>query len=158
VSKKTIKLFLLIARLNLANFSFAQEAFTIGPMVHFTIGNKFRPSYGLEFAYWNYSHFPYSIDFGIDFEKSKFRIYSEIQTGIVITGVSAGPCVEFKKDSPVQVGLQGSFWLNYFVGLDYRFRYMKGKDYFAPGIYAKVPFIKGGYDHSSSHYHHHHWD
>jgi hypothetical protein len=155
-----LKFFLLLIILNLGSvkLAFAQEAFTIGPMVHFSIGNKFRPAYGLEFSYWNFSHFPYSIDFGIDFEKSKFRIYSEAQTGIGITGISAGPCIEFKKESPIQLGLQGSFWVNYFLGIDFRFRYMRGKDYFAPGLYAKYPWLKGGSGNSSNSSHHHHYD
>jgi hypothetical protein len=139
----------------------AQELFTLGPMVHFNIGDKFRPAYGLEFSYWNYEHFPYSIDVGMEFEKSKFRIYSEAQTGIALTGVSAGPFIEFEKQAPVQVGLQGTVWANYILGLDFRFRIMSGKNYFGPGIYAKYLWMKGGTNNNSSSggsHHHFDWD
>ena len=121
----------------------AQEIISVGPMVHFNIGSgKIKTSYGLEIAYWNYRHFPYSVDFGVEYERSKFRVYSEAQTGIAITGISAGPFLEFKKGSPLQAGVQGSFWINYILGLDCRFRFMKGKtislQVFMPNIFGST--------------------
>ncbi|MFL5728352.1 MAG: hypothetical protein ACJ75J_02590, partial [Cytophagaceae bacterium] len=140
--RKFLILFMLITPVSIA---LAQEYYTIGPMLHFNIGDeKVRTSFGIEFAYWNYSNFPYSFDFGVDFQKYKTRIYTEMQTGAAATGVSAGPFMEFKKKSSVQVGLQSSVWLNYIIGVDLRGRWQKGQDYFAPGIYAKIPWEKGG--------------
>lgn len=121
----------------------AQHIFSIGPMFHLNIGAKqYKPSIGLEFAYWNLESFPYSVDLGFDIEKSKFRIYSELQTGVAVAGISAGPVVEFKPDSPVQLGLQGSIWGNYYLGFDLRFRFMKGQNYTAPGAYCKFLFTR----------------
>jgi len=135
-----------------------QQLFTIGPTVHFRVGDKFKPAYGLEFAYWDYEHFPYSVDLGIEYEKSKFRIYSEAQTGIAVTGFSAGPVLEFAKQTPVKLGLQGTAWLNYFIGVDYRFRIMSGSNYYAPGVYAKFLWLKGGTGSNNNTSHHHHFD
>jgi hypothetical protein len=138
---------------------FAQKFLSVGPMLHVNFGNgKIKPSIGFEVAYWNYEHFPYSVDLGIDYEKSKFRIYSEAQTGIAVTGLSAGPFVEFKKDSPIQAGLQGSFWINYYVGVDCRFRIMKGGNYIAPGIYAKLPLAPGFLGNEENNESHSDWD
>jgi hypothetical protein len=48
---------------------------------------KKRLSYAIEVAYWNLQNFYYSVDGGFEFEHKKIRIYSEIQTGIIVTGV-----------------------------------------------------------------------
>ena len=148
---RILKYFLLIfLLLNFNNIAKAQVFYSIGPMLHWNIGDeKVRTSFGIEFAYWNFDKTPYSMDFGIDFQKGKTRLYSELQTGVGLAGLSAGPFMEWEKDSKVQAGLQGSVWFNYFVGVDLRFRWQKGQDYFAPGLYAKLPFKKGGYDNSS---------
>jgi hypothetical protein len=120
-------------------------------MIHVNFGSgKVKPSFGFEVAYWNVAHFPYSADLGFEFEKSKFRLYSEAQTGIAVTGLSAGPVLEFKKGSPVQLGMQGSFWVNYYLGFDCRFRFLKGSKQIAPGIYAKLPIGFGpDFDHDN---------
>ncbi len=123
---------------------YSQDVFSIGPMYHLNIGDKsFKSSFGLEVAYWNKDAFPYSVDFGLDFQKGKFRLYTEAQTGVGFAGVSLGPVIEFKKGSPVQVGLQTSAWANYILGVDFRFRFFKGPDYIAPGLYLKYPWILG---------------
>ena len=151
---------------SLSNLRGQQIYYTIGPMFHFNIGGKqMKTSFGMEFSYWNYNHFPYSVDFGFDFQKSKFRLYSEMQTGIVALGLSSGPYMELRKNAPVNFGLQGSLWANCILGMDMRFRITKGQDYFAPGVYTKYIWDNNGSNGStsgstsgsgSSHYSHHH--
>jgi len=117
-------------------------------MLHINIGKKsVKTSFCIELAYWNFSHsLPYSYDIGIERQKSKWRIYSEIQTGIVYCGFSAGPCLEIIKDSCCKIFLQSSVWANAFLGLDFRFSFSKGEHYFSPGVYAKYPFTPNGWD------------
>lgn len=127
-----------------STYAHAQDVFSIGPMYHLNIGDKsFKSSFGLEVAYWNIDDFPYSVDFGLDFQKGKFRLYTEAQTGVGFAGVSLGPVLEFKKNSPVQLGLQTSAWANYILGVDFRCRFFKGPDYISPGLYLKYPWIVG---------------
>ena len=126
-----------------SSFSFSQTLWTVGPMLHINLGKE-KPtmSYGLEFAYWNSSHFPYSVDMAVEFERHLFRVYSEIQTGIGIAGVSAGPVLEFSSEKPLlSLGFQSSIWGNYFLGADIRTRFIRKKFLFCPGVY-----IKGGFD------------
>lgn len=123
------------------NFVKAQEIWTVGPMLHINFGGeKVTASFAVEAAYWNVYVLPVSIDGGIEFDKHKIRIYSEFQTGIGILGISAGPLLEIgTKPFYLAPGFQTSAWANWFIGLDMRYRRVKGKDYFAPGIYAKLP-------------------
>jgi hypothetical protein len=147
--------------------NFSQTIWTVGPMIHFNIGGKQKQfSYSLEFAYWNFSHFPYSVDFAAEFAKKRIRLYSELQTGIGIAGLSAGPVFEIQTDKPAcKLGFQGSVWGNYYLGFDLRFRYMDNTGFFCPGTYLKTGFdgrdekgnkTSGGYSSSSSSHHHHH--
>src|ERR1044071_8535870 len=86
---------------------FAQEIYMIGPMIHFNFSeHQCHVSYAIEASYWNIDHFPYSADVGLEFEKGKFRIYSEAQTGVGLIGVASGPFIEFAKDKGVRGGLQ----------------------------------------------------
>ena len=128
----------------------------LGPMVHFNIGGeKIKASYSLELSYWNYEHFPYSVDFGLEFEKKKIRLYSEAQTGIAVTGIAFGPIIEYQTENKkFKLGTQGSLWVNYFAGANLRFRKIDGTLYFSPGTYFKLPLVKGGNSSSS----HHHFD
>lgn len=121
--------------------SFSQEIWTVGPMLHINFGGeKVTASFAIEAAYWNVYVVPVSIDGGIEFDKHKIRIYSEFQTGIGILGVSAGPLLEIgTKPFYLAPGFQTSAWANWIVGLDMRYRRVQGKNYFAPGIYAKLP-------------------
>lgn len=58
--------------------SFAQEVWTIGPMLHYNFGGgKRSASFAIEAAYWNIYNFPYGVDFAIEFDKRKLRLYSE---------------------------------------------------------------------------------
>jgi hypothetical protein len=150
------------------NVCMAQSIWTVGPMLHFNIGGeKVRASWSVEFAYWNFNHFPYSVDFAAEFEKQKIRFYSEAQTGIGIAGISAGPVLEIQTDAgKAKLGVQGSVWGNYYLGGDLRLRGIDGHLFFAPGVYIKTGFapkdengnsISGsGYNGTHSHHHHHH--
>ena len=153
----------------LCKFTFSQTIWTVGPMVHYNIGGeKNRWSWTIEFAYWNFSHFPYSFDFATEFERKKIRFYSEVQTGIGLAGLACGPVLEIQTDkSKLKLGFQGSIWGNYFLGGDLRARFIDKNAFFSPGIYLKTGFaprdengnlISGGGSsgvHHISHHHHH---
>ena len=145
--------------------AFSQEheiIWTIGPMFHYNFGGEKRTtSFGIEAAYWDVTHFPYGVDAAIEFDRNRIRLYSEAQTGVGLVGISLGPVVEFNtKAAKVHLGVQGSGWANYFLGVDYRFRYIDKTKYHCVGLYAKIPFATSGIDSSSgsSHSHSHSWD
>ncbi|MDD2413137.1 MAG: hypothetical protein RBS19_10075 [Bacteroidales bacterium] len=119
----------------------AQDVWTVGPMLHINFGDqKVKASFSVEAAYWNFYFIPYSVDFGLEFEKQKIRIYSEFQTGIVVLGGSIGPVLEFNtKEQNFIGGIQASVWANYVLGINLRYRKIGGKEYLAPGIYGKLP-------------------
>ena len=121
------------------------QVWMIGPMVHFNFSEKkMHPSFGVELSWWDYTHFPYSFDAGIEFEKKKFRIYSEAQTGIGLLGISFGPALEYRSDeNKLALGPQGSVWANYFGGFDLRFRKTGGDFSLCPGLYFKLPVGSG---------------
>ncbi|OGS36686.1 MAG: hypothetical protein A2293_13360 [Elusimicrobia bacterium RIFOXYB2_FULL_49_7] len=113
-------------------------------MLHWNFGlSKVSFSLGVEASYWNYYSFPKSIDFGIDFEKSAIRVYSELQTGLIFFGLSAGLVSEFKENN-VSFGFQGSTWGNLYGGLDLRYRRINEVNFICPGLYAKCPFLLKG--------------
>jgi hypothetical protein len=115
--------------------------YLVGPMLHFNFGNgENHFSFGLEGSAWLLdSNFPIppSIDFGFEYEKGKFRVYSEFQTGALI-GLSAGPVIEFSDEDP-RFGFQSSVWASFLAGVDFRYRRMNGGNYFAPGLFFKLP-------------------
>jgi hypothetical protein len=133
-------------------------------MLHLNIGDdKLRCSWGLEFAYWNFSHFPWSVDMAVEFEKQKIRLYSEAQTGLGLAGLALGPVMEIQtNEKAVKLGLQTSVWGNYYWGFDLRGRFIGGKKFFCPGTYLKAGFAaydeNGNMVHSSSHTYHHFHD
>jgi hypothetical protein len=148
----------LLLTLIIAKNAYSQKphVWMIGPMLHFNFGDKkMHTSFGIELAYWNYAHFPYSFDGGIEFEKQKTRLYSEAQTGIGIIGLSLGPVMEFRTGDGVKLGIQGSAWANYFLGIDIRFRAVGETSIFSPGLYFKLPLGLGA---ESDGEYHHHWD
>src|SRR5687768_7025122 len=136
------RIYLAVFLLGFPAHALAQSIWTIGPMLHVNFGaGKVRPSVALECAYWNFDGFPYSVDFAAEFEKKKMRFYSELQTGVGLAGISAGPVVEFQKEeSKVKLGWQGSVWGNYFLGFDIRARFIDKKAFFCPGVYVKGGF------------------
>jgi len=151
---------------------FSQNVWTIGPMVHINFGNeKSHISYSLECAYWNISHVPYSVDAGIEYEPHKFRLYSELQTGIEVTGIGLGPVLELNTEkNELHLGLQNTLWINCFLGIDYRQRWINHTKYYCTGLYGKLPVVYDSeniFDASSnsntnnttsSHHHHGDWD
>jgi hypothetical protein len=67
-------------------------------------------------------------------------VYSELQTGIGVAGLSCGPVLEFKTDEfKVNPGIQLSGWANYFLGFDIRYRITTENAVFSPGAYVKLP-------------------
>jgi len=120
--------------------NFSQYAILIGPTIHFNIGAIYHTSLGIEASWWNLKHVPYGFDLGVEFEKSNIRVYTEGQTGVYLAGFAAGPVMQFNSDSSsVKLGLQGSFWANFFLGTDVRVRHIDGHNTFCPGIYFKLP-------------------
>lgn len=105
----------------------------------------------MEAAYWNIYKFPYSFDFGIEFDRKKTRLYSEFQTGIGILGVSGGPVFQFGKDSGAKLGLQVTSWFNYYLGVDYRLIFLRNEKRMAIGTYVKIPVATHGLESSSGH-------
>jgi hypothetical protein len=124
-------------------------------MLHINFGGEKRStSFAIEAAYWNISKFPYSVDFAVEFDRSKIRLYSEAQTGIGLTGLSLGPVIEFNANGTTHLGVQGSCWANYFLGVDYRLRFIDHQRFHCIGLYAKLPFATSGLSGGG---HHHSW-
>lgn len=115
-------------------------------MLHINFGGEKRTTaFSIEAAYWNITHFIYSFDAGIEVERGKLRLYSEGQTGLGVTGLSFGPLVEFNfRESKTRLGVQGSCWINYIFGADYRLRFIDGQKLHYIGFYAKVPMATSG--------------
>ena len=147
-------LFVLVLIIGKANAQ-RSDVWMVGPMLHFNFcEKKMHTSFAIEVSYWNYEKFPYSFDGGIEFEKGKFRLYSEAQTGIAVLGLSLGPVLEHQKaESRWKLGVQTSVWANYFGGVDLRYRNVGGTSAFSPGIYFKLPLGTGDLDGE-----YHHWD
>ena len=126
----------------------AQEIWTFGPMLHVNFGRgKPTVSFAIEAAYWNVRGVPHSVDFGIEFDRRKTtRFYSELQTGIGIAGVSVGPVFQVGGGDGARLGLQGTAWINYYIGVDYRMRFFRGQKHRSVGIYAKLPVATTGLD------------
>ncbi len=119
-------------------------AFSIGPMLHLNIGEKpNRLSFGLEAAYWNLEKFPAGLDVGMEFQKGARRFYFEGQVGIGLAGLAFGPVFEKRKNDVIRLGFQTNTWANYFAGINLRWRRINNQKTFAPGLYAKYPFMFG---------------
>ena len=168
--KKKFSILLLV--IILSHESKSQHIYTIGPTLHWNIGNKScKPSWGLEFScYSKIFDLPEGYDIAIEHQKTKTRIYSEYQRSFIFMGYSIGPYIELSKEQPMKLGLQGSVWANAFIGLDLRYRVTRGEHYFAPGLYAKAMWYSNGslsdYTHkynavnsndTDSYHHHHHF-
>lgn len=145
---KVYRTFLIAILICGATTSYSQEVWTVGPMLHvnFGSGEKIRTSFAIEAAYWNLRNFYHSVDFALEFEKGKTRIYSEAQTGIGFTGISFGPVLEFHHGHGVHLGVQATGWLNYYIGVDYRIRFIDKKRFHAIGVYGKLPVSTSGLD------------
>jgi len=147
---KRILLILVLFTLSFSFKTLAQSVWTIGPMLHYNFGGEKRHfSFAVELAYWNIKNVPYSIDGGIEFSKKRFRLYSEVQTGVGVAGISLGPVFEFNKvEREAHLGFQATGWVNYFVGLDYRYRRIDKTNFHCVGTYAKLPFATKDMDSS----------
>jgi len=161
------KLLFLVLFLGITVFGNSQTVWMFGPIVHFNFGNhKVKFSYGFEGSYWDYSHFPYGVDGGIEYESKKIRIYSEFETGFGLAGIATGPVLEFNhEEKKLHLGMQGSVWTNYFLGFQYRKRWIDNTTYHCAGVYVKLPVMYDGKsifddsnNNSSSSSSHHHWD
>ncbi|MBC5775955.1 hypothetical protein H8S95_17905 [Pontibacter sp. KCTC 32443] len=122
----------------------AQDVFSVGPAFHYNFGDK-KPkvSWGVEASLWWFEDYkvPFSANLGFDRRKGNTILYTQAQTGLGIVGISAGPYIEFKKDEATAIGLQTDYWVNYYMGLNYRIRYAKGGPQKALGIYLKAPIM-----------------
>ena len=117
----------------------------VGPKFNFNFGNgQHRFSGGLEASAWTFSNtsIPFGADFGLEFERERCRIYSELQAGAIL-GVSVGPVLELTKETHA-IGFQGSAWAAIFLGVDMRYRRINATNYFAPGIFFKYPVLEKG--------------
>ena len=111
------------------------QVVTFGPTIHWNFSDiHTEVSAGLECALW-YGY--QSIDFGFDISKLGSVIYTEYQTGEVFVGLSVGPCL-YINNKTAELGIQGSGWLNYFAGVDLRFRKTKSVQTISPGLYFKI--------------------
>ena len=134
------KYLLLLSFISIISTAAYSQIVMVGPMVQFNFeGKKVKPSFAIEASYWLLKDFPYGFDAALEFQKGKFRIYTEAQTGIGLAGVSAGPFIEFAKSSPVKAGVQFTAWANYYIGADVRIRVYNGPDIFSAGVYGKLP-------------------
>lgn len=135
---KTIISIMIVATI-LIQESAAQFVF-VGPMWHWTIGsgNQRQFGFGIEASFWE-NESPIGYDIGIEFAKDKLRLYSELESGIVIFGLAGGIVCELSKEKIFKLGLQGSAWGACFIGGDIRFRYMGDELNKEIGIFAKVP-------------------
>lgn len=101
------------------------QVFTIGPTLHLNLKNNSQIiSYGIEAAIWNSSE-PFGVDFGLEFSKASFKIYSEFESGIFIIGSAIGPVFVKDYGGKIKLGLQVTGWANYYFGLDFRGTFFK---------------------------------
>ena len=138
--------FLWIAAIFSTAFSFEWIA-SFGPMFHVYFGKKVTYGFSIEASYWYYQAtpgdkyklpIPMSIDAAIEFNSNGTLLYSELQTGVVFAGASAGPVLQFNKDGSKLYGFQSSVWGAFIGGIDFRYRRLGGENLFAPGIFAKI--------------------
>ncbi len=125
-----MKFILLI--LLLANFTAASKLtqfITFGPRISINYGNDCNVSFGFETSYWIYEMYDYgsgygvSSNFGIEYYwGGRTDLYSELQAGVGLAGLSIGAFNTIIGDSPGW-GYQSTIWGMYFVGGDYRIKY-----------------------------------
>ena len=60
------------------------------------------------------------------------------------TGVSLGPVLQVGGGDGAKLGLQGTAWINYYIGLDYRMRFFRDQKHHSAGLYAKLPVATTG--------------
>lgn len=111
-----------------------------------------EPSLGFELGYWGGGFefanigFPFGADLGVEFTRTRWRLYSEAQAGW-IAGLSAGPYLELPySQAPAAFGLQGSTLGSYFAGADLRGRIGTDGRTLSPGVFGKFIHCEGGPD------------
>lgn len=122
---------------------------TFGPMLHFNFGKKWDGiSLGFEVSRWteidpDAEDDPMlGWDIGVEFQREKSRIYSEVQYGFY-AGASTGLYMELHESRPPDFGVQGSLWGALGVGADLRARIGTSGATFSPGLFAKVGLCQG---------------
>ncbi len=134
----------------------SSQIFTIGPVISWNFSDKqCKFSGGFEFGILalpiiteNNNETFLSLELGLDFERAKSRLYSEFKLikyipgkGIpVIYGISAGPVMEWDKTAKTTYGFQSTVYTWYFVGANFKYRRINGKNHFGPGMFFKIPF------------------
>jgi len=104
-------------------------------MFHYGLGTG-EWTFALEGSYW-VSPFV-GADFGLEYGKKTFIAYSELQGGVGLAGISAGPYIDFRRRGQ-KLGVQTTVWANYFLGADYRWRTHPEKNKHYLGVYFKLP-------------------
>ena len=146
-----ILLIIISTLLPLAGFS---QIYTIGPTINWYFGSKqCKVSGGLELGiigipieYNDNNSGVLSMELGLDFEKNRNRLYTEIRFtqynkySPVLVGLSAGPVLEWGKDCKTAIGIQTSAYGWCIVGANFRYRYVNGKSSYGPGMFLKLPF------------------
>jgi hypothetical protein len=142
------KIFAFLFFLNITCYSIKAQSnmLLFGPTLHYNIGGGLNNLvFGLELSYWRENTALQIIspalgfDIGLEFEKSKTRIYTELQYGLLF-GLSGGYVCQFG-DHYECSGYQCSAWGAYYGGIELRYRKLNNIDYFAPGGILKFPFI-----------------
>ena len=137
--------------LPLAGFS---QIYTIGPTINWNFRNKqCKVSGGIELGiigilieYNENNGGVLSLELGLDFEKNRNRLYTEIRFtqynkySPVLVGISAGPVLEWGKDCKTAIGIQTSAYGWCIAGINFRYRYVNNKSTYGPGMFLKIPF------------------
>jgi hypothetical protein len=136
----------------LAAHVFADGAFTVGPLINFHLESPLNNSYGLEGSYWfldgvspdGPSGIPWGVDLGFESSTQSFSVYSELQVGMGMYGVSVGPVYEnsYLEPSAGYLSFQTSVWFNFYLGTAYRY---KPSNYYKSSQAISV-YLKGLWD------------
>ena len=155
--QKTLILIIIVSTL-LPITAFSQVFYTIGPTINWNFGNKqCKVSGGLEFGIYGIQISKkhdkeafLGLEFGLDFEKNKTRLYTEFRLAKKLTdrigipilyGITAGPVLEWGKDCKTSIGIQTSAYGWCLLGASFRYRYINRKSYYGPGLFFKIPII-----------------
>ena len=144
--KKSITIFVWSISFTANSWAQHDPYVTFGPMIHCNFSdNGYHFSWGLEAAVYKGASneelkkgIP-GVDLGIEFERTKVRLYSEFEYGFAFYGAAIGGFWENDwENHKNSFGPQGSVWLNFFAGVDMRFRGSDNGTVLSPGWYAKL--------------------
>ena len=103
---------------------FPKEILTLNFQINYHFSNKVTQSKWtatIESNYWKVVEgVPLGVNLGYEFGENTSLVYSELQTGIALLGISSGGYIDFSHD--IDWGWQNSFWANYGLGIMYRNR------------------------------------